>query len=45
LGCAREGQLLADLGATLNILMGLLAGAEVIALLFLATFIKTGVSI
>ena len=45
LGCEREGQLLADLGATLNILMGLLAGAEVIALLFLATFIKTGVTV
>lgn len=45
LGCEREGQLLADLGATLNVLMGLLAGAEVIALLFLATFIKTGVTV
>lgn len=45
LGCEREGQLLADLGGTLNILMGLLAGAEVIALLFLATFIKTGVTV
>ncbi len=45
LGCEREGRLLADLGATLNILMGLLAGAEVIALLFLATFIKTGVTV
>ena len=45
LGCEREGQLLAELGATLNVLMGLLAGSEVIALLFLATFIKTGVTV
>lgn len=45
LGCEREGQLLSDLGGTLNILLGLLAGTEVIALLYIAAFIKTGVSV
>ena len=45
LGCEKEGQLLAQLGSTLSILMGLVAGAEVIALLYLATFIKTGVAV
>lgn len=45
LGCEKEGQLLTDLGGTLSILMGLLAGAEVIALLYLAVFIKTGVTV
>ena len=45
LGCEKEGQLLSDLGSTLNVLMGLLAGTEAIALLYLATFIKTGVAV
>ncbi len=45
LGCEREGQLLSELGSTLSILLGLLAGAEIVTLLYLATFIKTGVSI
>ena len=45
LGCEKEGQLLAQLGSTLSILLGLVAGAEVIALLYLATFIKTGVTL
>lgn len=45
LGCEKEGQLLTDLGGTLSVLLGLVAGAEVIALLYLATFVKTGVSV
>ena len=45
LGCEKEGQLLSHLGGTLNVLMGLLAGAEVVTLLYLATFIKTGVTL
>lgn len=45
LGCEKEGQLLTQLGSTLSILLGLVAGAEVIALLYLATFIKTGVTL
>lgn len=42
LGCEREGQLLAELGSTLSLLLGLLAGAEALVLLYLAVFIKTG---
>lgn len=45
LGCEKESQLLASLGGTLNVLMGLLAGTEAITLLYLATFIKTGVTV
>ncbi len=45
LGCEKEGQLLTQLGSTLSILLGLVAGSEVIALLYLATFIKTGVTL
>lgn len=45
LGCEREGQLLSELGSTLSVLLGLLAGAEAVALLYLSVFIKTGASI
>ncbi|MBE6579104.1 MAG: hypothetical protein E7651_04760 [Ruminococcaceae bacterium] len=45
LGCEKEGQLLSQLGGTLNVLLGLLAGTEAITLLYLATFIKTGVAV
>lgn len=45
LGCEREGQLLSELGSTLSILLGLLAGAEAVALLYLSVFIKTGASV
>lgn len=37
LGCAREGQLLADLGGVVGLLFGLLAGTEAVAILYLAT--------
>ncbi len=45
LGCEKESQLLASLGGTLNVLMGLMAGVEAITLLYIATFIKTGVTL
>lgn len=45
LGCEKEGQFLSELGGTLSVLLGLVAGIEVIALLYLATFIKIGASL
>lgn len=45
LGCEKEGQLLSELGSTLSVLLGLLAGAEAVALLYLSVFIKTGASV
>ncbi len=45
LGCEKEGQFLAELGGTLSVLLGLVAGIEVIALLYLATFIKIGAAL
>lgn len=45
LGCEREGQLLSELGSTVSILLGLLAGVEAVALLYLSVFIKTGASV
>ncbi len=45
LGCEKEGQLLSELGSTLSVLLGLLAGAEAVALLYLSVFVKTGASV
>lgn len=45
LGCEREGQLLSELGSTLSILLGLLAGVEAVALLYLSAFVKTGAAV
>ncbi len=41
LGCSREAALLTDLGGVLGLLFGTLAGAEAVAILYLACFIKT----
>ena len=41
LGCAREGQMLSDLGGVAGLLFGTVAGAEAVTVLYLACFIRT----
>lgn len=45
LGCEREGSLLRELSSTLSVLLGLLAGTEAVALLYLAIFVRTNASV